>query len=481
MDKRVLILSAGVGAGHNTAARALEDEFCQRTGVEVVRQDVLELTNEAYRTVYDTMYQVMVKRFPVLVGWSYDSADVPFAGESLWRKAWDMLNTQPLLRFIRDFDPDISVCTHFMPSGVVAQMMALNLLHTTLSVVTTDYDFQGLWLSQTFHRYFVARDETKARLAALGVDPARVTVSGIPIDPLFAEPVDREAVLARYELRPDLPILLISAGAVGGGPARGLVAQALQLRHQVQTVVVCGRNEELRRDVETLILPQADRFRILGFSTAMPDLVRIATLFVGKPGGLTASECMAAGTPIAINTPTPGQEERNSDYLLEEGAAIRCNYVETFAFKVDALLDDPERLERLHANARRIGRPDAAGVVVNAALAERSEPVTFDRDTQLEIAEAIEHGLAEVPGRGEAQAIALFDDGTGAYLGSVTPIQSRTLRRLLRRANEPAATTMVDQATIERLREQGLDTEVLAMLSRRVAERGPFKVRRVRV
>ena len=67
-------------------------------------------------------------------------------------------------------------------------------------------------------------------------------------------------------------------------------------------------------------------------------------LVVGKPGGLTTSEALASGLVFVIVNPIPGQEERNADHLLEEGAAIRCNNLPVLAYKIDRLLDDPARV-----------------------------------------------------------------------------------------------------------------------------------------
>ena len=100
----------------------------------------------------------------------------------------------------------------------------------------------------------------------------------------------------------------------------------------------------------------------------MDELMAVADLVVSKPGGLTSSEALARGAAMAIVNPIPGQESRNSDYLLENGAAIKINNVATLPHKLTRLLEDPERLARLKENARRLGRPQAAFDVARAAL-----------------------------------------------------------------------------------------------------------------
>jgi processive 1,2-diacylglycerol beta-glucosyltransferase len=253
MGRRVLILAAGIGSGHNIAASVLESCFQAAPDVDAVqRLDILESTNEVYRTLYDDGYFALVEAAPWLVGWGYDANDPPFK-LAHWTSLWDRINTTATARAIKSFRPDIVVCTHFLPTRMVSLMMTRGVLEARLAVVTTDYDFQGLWLSSPFNHFFVARDETKAHMAAIGVPADRITVSGIPVRPGLGDPVDREAVLTRYGLRSDRPILLISAGAAGGEYTQTIVQQTLRMGNDFQAVVVCGRNDQLKSQIEGLV------------------------------------------------------------------------------------------------------------------------------------------------------------------------------------------------------------------------------------
>jgi processive 1,2-diacylglycerol beta-glucosyltransferase len=100
----------------------------------------------------------------------------------------------------------------------------------------------------------------------------------------------------------------------------------------------------------------------------MDELMTAADLFVGKPGGLTTSEVLAKGLPMVVINPIPGQEERNSDHLLEQGAAIRSNNLPALAYKIDTLIESPEKLNRMAERAREMGNPAAAYAVVDRLL-----------------------------------------------------------------------------------------------------------------
>ena len=217
------------------------------------------------------------------------------------------------------------------------------------------------WLCSRFAHYFVALDETRAHLEELGIPAERITVSGIPIDPAFAVPKDRRGDARQVRLRQDGVVILISAGGFGVGKIDALITALLRLRHQAQIVAICGRNEELKAQLDRLAAGLAPRSRValkvVGYTTAMDEYMAAADLVVGKPGGLTTSEALARGLVFVVVSPIPGQEERNADHLLEEGAAIRCNNLPVLAYKIDRLLDDPARLAAMRANVARLARP----------------------------------------------------------------------------------------------------------------------------
>lgn len=384
--KRVLIISTSAGTGHVRAAQALEKEFASDPRVsEVIHEDALDYTNKLFREFYSTLYIKLVRAAPDLLGWVYRASDEPWKGEAM-RTQLDRLNTQKLVKFIRKFDPHITVCTHFMPAGIIAHLMEKGELETHLSIVVTDFDCHAMWLSRRFHRYFVALDETKAHLEALGLPSERVTVSGIPIDPIFAQPVDRPTARISLGLDPAKTTLLLSAGALGVGPTELIVERLKHLRHDVQTIVICGKSEEVRARVEVARGGAEGKFKVLGYTDRMHELMRMSDLFIGKPGGLTTSEALACGLPMAIFSPIPGQEERNSDHLLEKGIAIKCNELTTLPFKIDQVLDAPDRLAAMSRAASALGRPHAARTVVDTLLDDDLPPLVLELEQREAIA-----------------------------------------------------------------------------------------------
>jgi processive 1,2-diacylglycerol beta-glucosyltransferase len=197
---------------------------------------------------------------------------------------------------------------------------------------------------------------------------------GIPIDPLFAKPLERAAARKHLGLAAEATVILVAAGGYGIGPVEQLVNDLLASQRPWQIVAIAGKSEKIRKRLEEAakaagrLQEGSAKLCPVGFTTEMDQYMAAADLLVGKAGGLTTSEALARALPMALIEPIPGQEERNADHLLEAGAAIRCNNLPVAAWKISKLLDDPARLSRMREAARGLGRPGAAAAIAEDAL-----------------------------------------------------------------------------------------------------------------
>jgi processive 1,2-diacylglycerol beta-glucosyltransferase len=374
MLRKILLLSASAGAGHVRAAEAIEKAFSQRReNFEVHHFDVLNYTNKLFRHLYSKAYIDLVNKMPEVPGWVYDKLDKPWKNERR-RLALDKLNTRPFVKLLREYQPDLIVCTHFLPAEIVSWLKAKERLASRQVIIVTDFDVHAMWLVHHYERYFVAVDEARAYLEALGIPPEKITVSGIPIDPVFAIKKDKQEMRAKHGLAPDRTTILLSAGGFGVGSVDALVSSLLPLQHRAQVVAICGRNEELKQRLTKLAARTNNDANVIlkpfGYTKEMDELMTASDLVLGKPGGLTTSEALAKGLVFVIVNPIPGQEERNSDHLLEAAAAIRCNNLPTLSYKLDRLLADPQRFKSMQSNARRLGHPNAAKEIVDQLVAD---------------------------------------------------------------------------------------------------------------
>jgi processive 1,2-diacylglycerol beta-glucosyltransferase len=372
---RILIATVTAGAGHLAAAAALDEAWrAFRPGDAVEKLDVSKFFSPLHRKIVSDGYVTLVEHAPELWGMMFKKTDDPKLTRRLNRvkQIFPSNSRARFIRYVKHFEPDAVLCTHYLPLETLGQMrrretrnrkpkagepMAPCSPRPLVVSVVTDFEAHALWMEHCVDLYCVAAEETKARLVARGADPKSVLATGIPISGRFSLKHDPKAVRGKMGLRDDQPVLLVLSGGFGMGPVEEILAALDNVSHAFQTVVVTGRNEELRRE-----LAGQDRkhpTHILGFASNMHELMAIADLIISKPGGLTSSEALALGKPLFILNPIPGQEAANSDFLLERGAAIKVNRVEDLPFRLEQLLGT-RKLAQLSRAARSLGRPEAA-------------------------------------------------------------------------------------------------------------------------
>src|ERR1700738_3136319 len=275
---RVLLLSASSGAGHLRAAQALEKAFAARGDCVVEHVDSMKYASKLFQSLYHKTYISLANRAPDLLGVLYDRTDQPW-NDPRPRLAMDRLNVQPMIRMLKRVQPDLCIPTHFLPGEIPAWLTAKKKMRARNAIVITDYDVHALWLCRTVDRYYVALPESAEYLAAIGVPREKLCITGIPIDPLFAKPVDRDDVRKHLELDLSHTVVLAAAGGEGVGPVEQLVRGLLELQRPWQIVAIAGKSEKMRKRLEELSrqagsLPRcAPGLRPVGFTTEMDEYI----------------------------------------------------------------------------------------------------------------------------------------------------------------------------------------------------------------
>jgi processive 1,2-diacylglycerol beta-glucosyltransferase len=375
--QRLLIVSASIGGGHTAAARALEQEAKARD-LTVSHVDMLDYTTVAFRRIYRQVYFDLVRTAPNFVDWLGKRLDrLPQQGASrqlriMMRltRGLSRLVSYGLPRHIRSYQPDVVVHTHFLPPQILSTLRRK--LPVPQGVVVTDFWFHSLWLQPNVGRYFVAAEEIAVQIVSSGIAREHIEVTGIPIDPRYLKLPSRDKARQQLGLSLERDKLLVMAGGLDANTLKELLRQLKSLRRDLTVIIICGRSQEFvnlvgreLEDYEGIV-----RFKVLGFTQDVPLYMAAADLLLGKPGGLTSSEALAAGLPFAVINPYPLQEEANANYLLEYGAGMRIEPLSVLEHKLKGFFDDPIKRQAMQQAARRLGRPEAAGAVL-ASLLER--------------------------------------------------------------------------------------------------------------
>jgi processive 1,2-diacylglycerol beta-glucosyltransferase len=363
---RILIATVTAGGGHLAAANALREAWLeQRPGDSVECWDLLDFFSPLHRRLYIRGYVRLVEHAPEIWGAVFKKTDEPAVARRLTRirRLFPSPSQRRFEQKLRTFKPAALLCTHYLPLETAARLDAAE--KPFVASIVTDFEAHALWMSSAVDLYCVASEPTRVRLLARGVNDSAVTPTGIPISPRFRALADPGLIRKTMGLRDDLPVVLVLGGGFGLGPVARILAELDKASGEFQVVVVTGRNIDLRRELAAQ--DRAHPTRVLGFAGNMHELMAISALIITKPGGLTTSEALAVGRPLVIVDPIPGQEAANSDFLLEQGAAIKINRVEDLSYRMKDLLSGP-RLEGLSRAACHLGKPNAAQDVCRQVL-----------------------------------------------------------------------------------------------------------------
>jgi processive 1,2-diacylglycerol beta-glucosyltransferase len=373
---RVLIPTVTAGAGHLQAAAALEEGWrAMRPHDEVRRVDVLDYTPRWYRKIYVKGYVKLIEHAPDLYAMMFKKTDNPARIKELtkFRRQSAGVMAAKFVKELVAFRPDVLLAPHYLPleilGGVLGKRRYRGKVAPYTTCIVTDFEAHALWMEPCVNLYCVAAEATKARLVARCTKTENVIVTGIPIAAKFSSRVDAEAIRSGFSFRVGVPTLLVLSGGFGMGPVREILSELNKIERALQIIIVCGKNEKLRKQIAAE--PTRHQTQVLGFATNMHELMAASDLILTKPGGLTTSEALAMGKPVVVLNPIPGQEAANSDFLLEQGAAVKVNCIEDLPFKISHLLDSEKLTQMAHA-AREIGKPRAADAICSAVL-ERVE------------------------------------------------------------------------------------------------------------
>ena len=376
---RILFLSAAVGVGHTAAANAVRDELVGRDpAIETLTVDSYQYAASIFAKVVADGYIGMVKTVPQLYAYLYGRVERAKAVPQT-RRLVNRYTAANLRAFVELTKPDLVVCTHAFPCGVMAEYKRQFDPHLPVVGIVTDFVVHPFWVYPNVDAYAVATPEMREQLLARGVSRERVVLSGIPIDARFERPrLAKDALRRALGLPRDRHLVLIMGGGVGIGPLDKMMRALGSVDVPLAAAVIVGRNGRLERRVLAAAERTAYPLRVFGFVDNVFDYMHASDVLVSKPGGLTSSEALSARLPMVLVAPLPGPEKRNTDYLVDRDAAIQAHGEAQLAAVVRDVLTSHERRGALHARMSVLRRPDAAARVadrIDALLARTRVPV----------------------------------------------------------------------------------------------------------
>lgn len=309
------IVHSPVGGGHKAAANALA-EAAKARGLTVEVVDTFAHAPKVVGQTYLGAHLTGQAKLPQAYGNAYLAANRRGGALEPVRRTFDHAVFLDLLHHVCRSKPRAVIATHHLPLVVLGRARRRGWLKAPLFGVVTDYTAHACWVEKGVDGFFASCTQSRHELLMHGVDPRTITVTGIPIRSRFYDLADV------VEPRENEPVrVLVTNGGFGVGPLERIIMSFRGI-DGVELTVVCGASEKARRRAARAAGESGVRATVLGFESDMPARVEAAHLVVGKAGGLTVTETMAAGRPMLVVGAVPGNETLNETFVVRGDAGL---------------------------------------------------------------------------------------------------------------------------------------------------------------
>jgi processive 1,2-diacylglycerol beta-glucosyltransferase len=352
MKKKMLILTAGFGEGHNSAARGIRDGLA-RVAPDAAEVKLRDLLAEAYGPINELVrraYLALVNSAPRTWGIVYRWLDRKTDYDKEFRRFARLKDHfAPLLERFR---PDIVVCSFPAYANVLHEILGAGRRCKCVVVVTDSITINATWYRSPADYFLVANEQSAGVLRSGGVAPEKIRTFGFPVSPKFADltadrPLpssnsSRRVLYMIHAAKRTAPELVRLLGDVG-----------------VDLTVTIGRADELRPAIEAAA--DGHPIKIVGWTDELPRMLHENHLLIGKAGGATVQETIAAKCPMIINHVVAGQEEGNARLIVETNSGVIAQSPREVLAQVQrAFDDDAKQWREWTGNISKLSRPRAA-------------------------------------------------------------------------------------------------------------------------
>ena len=398
MQKKVLIMSASTGGGHNRAARAIKEELTNKSinGITIDCEiiDSLKIVNGTMDKLISRGYEKSAKYTPKAWGGVYKLTESNLISRNEFKdNPLTSIISRKLKKLVEIKKPDLIIGTHAFPMIALSTLKKHSQLHTDgetntfaegfhkyyedlnippLMTVLTDYTTHSAYIQNEIDYYIAGHEYVKELLIEDGIDEEKIKPYGIPVEKSFLTNRDRETVLSELNLDPNKFTVLLMGGSFGAGNIKETLDELVSIDRDFQIIVITGRNKSLKEKLEKSLLSSETTIDknicVLGFTDKMNDLLSSVDILVSKPGGLTTTESLLKEVPMIIPYFIPGQEEENLDFLSNCGASLRTSKKYTLSVILKVLIDNPDRIKMLKENIKSIKKLNASQDIAKLAF-----------------------------------------------------------------------------------------------------------------
>ncbi len=353
---KFLILSITTGQGHHQTGKAITS-YMEKNGHEIEQLDCYEYFSPAIKEMLSQGYLLSTKYSPKLYGKFYRLAEKmeKKSSNTILLQITNSIFHKKMEAYLEEYNPDAVICTHVFAALLMTYLKEHGTSYPTVGVVT-DFKVHPHWEVTKLDYYVLPNEYLIPSMVKKGFKKEQLLPFGIPIYEKFRTKEDKKT--AREQLGFDnIPTILMMSGSMGYGNIAKMIKNIDSVDREFQVITVCGNNKKLKKKIDKATYKH--KVHNFGFVNTVDKLMDAADCIVTKPGGLTVSEALAKGLPMAIFKPIPGQEERNLEFLLNFGACMKISKTSPVDEVVEQLFMDSRKINAMLGNIELIKKPDS--------------------------------------------------------------------------------------------------------------------------
>ena len=366
---KALVLSITFGQGHNSTAKAI-CSYLKSIGAEAEMLDTLAYLNNFFGNTIYKGYMLMASDAKFVYKGAYRLAEKRNKSNSDMAptRSTALLMGKKLVKYINEYAPDVIICTHVFPAIILDVLREKGEISAKTVGIVTDFMCHPYWEEATHLDYLVLPSEQMiCQATKKGFSESQILAMGIPIHPKFAQKAyTKEQARAELGLDINKRTVLFMSGGSGFGDIKQIVREIDAIKEDFQLITVCGSNTSAKAKIDRLKTNK--RILNLGFVDYVDKLMDASDCIISKPGGLTVSEAMAKSLPMIIVNPVPGQEDRNSQFLTNNGVAMAASSISPLDDVLYQLLANPRKVEIMRDAISLIAKPNSTRDICEFAV-----------------------------------------------------------------------------------------------------------------
>lgn len=357
--KKVMILTASVGGGHNQAAKSLEHVY-KAHGYKVVIIDFLKVAGKVIEKAIIRGNDLLCIKLPYIYKGLYIYCNNEGVNSKISNYGMKIFQKRIYNRIIKE-DPDLIIGTHAFVVPIICNLKRKRYLKIPFISIITDFKAHSFHINRYVDAYITASEYTKKDMMNRGVRSEKIYPYGIPIKQEFL--IQREN--KRYSN--DVFTILLMGGSIGCSSIEQILKQLIDCKNRLRIITVCGKNKDLMDNIKRNFLHKAGNKEILlyGFTNDIPRLMHRSDILISKPGGLTVAEAIASNIPMIIPNMLPGQEEENAEFLAEAGAAIISYNTQPINEEINYLIENPNLIKLMEKNMKKLFKGYSLEGIIN--------------------------------------------------------------------------------------------------------------------